>query len=129
MLTRDTHIITPTNLRHIQPLTVEQALSHRPETRREWHLPEIHEGVHALKKSTPLTPLYTPHKRPAYMPELMEQPRKHFCPFRHLLKMHFVHIWQNSHLSDTHIKRIFVVHYAKVHFLKKVFPVPRKYAP
>lgn len=30
MLTRDTHIITPTNLRHIQPLTVEQALSHRP---------------------------------------------------------------------------------------------------
>ena len=30
MLTRDTHIITPTNLRHTQPLTVEQALSHRP---------------------------------------------------------------------------------------------------
>ena len=34
MLTRDTHIITPTNLHHTQPLTValtvEQALSHRP---------------------------------------------------------------------------------------------------
>lgn len=30
MLTRDTHIITPTNLHHTQPLTDEQALSRRP---------------------------------------------------------------------------------------------------
>ena len=34
MLTVDTHLITPANLRHTQPLTValtvEQALSHRP---------------------------------------------------------------------------------------------------
>ena len=78
-----------------------------PQAHRERHLPEIYEGAHALKESTPLTPLHTPQKHPTYMPKFMEQPRKHFYPFRHLLKMHFVHIWQNSHLSDAHIKRIF----------------------
>lgn len=80
-----------------------------PQACRERHLPEIHEGAHALKNphpSLPPSPRIS-HKRPACMPKFMEWPRKYFYPFRHLLKMHFVHIWQNSHLSDAHIKRIF----------------------
>lgn len=56
MLTRDTHIITPTNLHHTQPLTVEQALSHRPAesgTYRKFMKAYTHSKIH-----TPHAALY-----------------------------------------------------------------------
>lgn len=127
MLTRDTHIITPTNLHHTQPLTDEQALSRRPtesgtcrkfmkaHTRSKNPHPSHHFIPH---KSTPLTCL-----------NLWSNPGSTFVLFDIYQKCTLC-IFGKIVIYLVHISSAyFVVHYAKVHFSKKVFPVSRKYAP
>lgn len=131
MLTRDTHIITPTNLHHTQPLTAaltdEQALSRRPtesgtcrkfmkaHTRSKNPHPSHHFIPH---KSTPLTCL-----------NLWSNPGSTFILFDIYSKCTLC-IFGKIVIYPTRISSAYLVaHYAKVHFLKKVFPVSRKYAP
>lgn len=131
MLTRDTHIITPTNLHHTQPLTValtvEQALSHRPAesgTYRKFTKAYTHsKNPHPSRRFIPHT------SAPRTCLNLWSSPGSTFVLFDIYQKCTLC-IFGKIVIYLVHISSAYlVVHYAKVHFLKKVFPVSRKYAP